>query len=203
MARIAKDEREEVIHATRRRLLDAAVVEFAGKGFDGANINQISLSAGFSKGTVYNYFPSKQALMLELIAHAGGLHVQYLSERVREVGGPKERLLRFFEAGFAFIEAYPAHARFLITTLYSPGAELQEAMYRAYQPMFRLVGEEILAPGIRQGLFRSVDVMATANLVMTVYLGTGSHVDAQGRVFMDPGQVADFVLHALQGSDER
>lgn len=198
MARIASDLREETQNATRQRLLDAAAEEFARKGFAEANINQISLAAGFAKGTVYNYFPSKQALMLALIAEAGGAHVQYITEYVLQVSDPVERLKRFYEAGFRFVEEYPARARFLLTTLYSPGKELQEAMYRAYQPMFRLVGEEIVAVGISQGQFRAVDPAATANMLMTLYLGTGSHVDEQGKVFMNPHQVADFALNALK-----
>ncbi len=198
MARIPKTERDEILQATRQRLLDAAAVEFARKGFAEANINHISEAAGFSKGTVYNYFASKQALMLALIAEAGGAHVRYITEQVRELSDPVQRLARFFEAGFRFVEEYPDQARFLITTLYSPGAELQEAMYQAYRPMFALVAQEIVAPGVEQGLFRPVDPLATANLLMTLYLGTGSHVDQQGRVYMDPRQVADFALNALK-----
>jgi len=34
--------------------------------------------------------------------------------------------------------------------------------------------------------------------LMTLYLGTGSNVDRQGKVFMDAHQVAEFALHALQ-----
>jgi AcrR family transcriptional regulator len=201
MPRFPENSREETLNATRQRLLDAATVEFAQKGFAEANINHISLAAGFSKGTVYNYFPSKQALMLALIAEAGGAHVAYVVDRVRELSEPAQRLVRFYEAGFAFIEEHPTRARFLITTLYSPGIELQQAMFQAYQPMFGLVAQEILAPGIAQGLFRVVDLAATTNLLMTIYLGTGSNVDSHGKVFMDPHQVADFTLHALQQAD--
>jgi AcrR family transcriptional regulator len=197
MARIPKTDREETLNATRQRLLEAALAEFARKGFAEANINHISEAAGFSKGTVYNYFSSKQALMLALVTEAGAVHVGYIEEQVRAVSDPAQRLVRFYEAGFRFVEEHPAQARFLITTLYSPGVELQEAMYRAYQPMFHLVAQEILAPGIEQGVFRAVDLLTTANLLMTVYLGTGSHVDEQGKVFMDPHLVADFALHAL------
>ncbi len=198
MARLSKTDREQILSSTRQRLLDAAAVEFARKGFAEANINEISLAAGFSKGTIYNYFASKQALLLALIADAGAQHVEYIAGQVRAGNDPKQRLFRFFEAGFRFVEEHPARARFLITTLYSPGVDLQEAMYRAYQPMFRLVAEEIIAPGIAQTLFREVDAPATANLLMTLYLGAGSHVDQQGKVFMDPRQVADFAFHALE-----
>ncbi|HEX3049568.1 MAG TPA: hypothetical protein VHP83_02855, partial [Aggregatilineaceae bacterium] len=139
-----------------------------------------------------------QALMLALIAEAGGAHVKYVTDRVLQVSEPVERLKRFYEAGFRFVEENPDRARFLLTTLYSPGKELQEAMYHAYRPMFRLVGQEIIAEGMAQGQFRAVDPSATANMLMTLYLGTGSHVDEQGKVYMDPQQVADFALNALK-----
>ncbi len=198
MPRIPKTEREETLQTTRRKLLDAAAEEFARKGFAEANINHISTASGFSKGTIYNYFESKQALVLALIAEAGALHVDYIAEQVRRESDPIRRLARFYQAGFRFVEEHPVYARFLINTLYSPGAELQAAMFHAYQPMFQLVAQDILAPGIEQGAIRRVDPVETANLLMTIYLGTASHVDEQGKVFMNPQKVADFVLHALR-----
>ena len=50
-------------------------------------------------------------------------------------------------------------------------------MYKAYFPMFQLVGQDILAAGIEQGIFRQVDPVSTAGLIMTIYLGTGSQVN--------------------------
>ena len=44
-------------------LLDAAMKVFAEKGFAGAKMDDIARVAGVSKGTVYLYFPSKDALM--------------------------------------------------------------------------------------------------------------------------------------------
>jgi AcrR family transcriptional regulator len=197
MARISKSNREEFMETTRQHLLDAAAVEFAHKGFNGANINDISLAAGLAKGTIYNYFESKHALMMALITDAGEKHVRYISEGVLSVGDPSHRLKLFFENGFQFIEQNPSRSRFLITTLYSSEVEFQKAMFLAYQPMFWLVNQEILLPGIKQGIFREIDPVDTATLLMTVYLGTSSNVDLAGKVFMDPKQVADFMLHAL------
>ena len=44
----------------RQRLLEAAAREFAAKGLSGARIDDISLAAGLAKGTIYNYFDSKE-----------------------------------------------------------------------------------------------------------------------------------------------
>jgi len=57
----------ETRQATYDRLLRVAASEFAQLGFEQANINTIAERAGLGKGTIYLYFPSKQALFLALL----------------------------------------------------------------------------------------------------------------------------------------
>ncbi len=64
--------------------------------------------------------------------------------------------------------------------------------------MFRLVAEEILAPGIEQGVFRRMETSSISQMIMTFYLGTASNVDKTGKPQLDPGKVADFVLNAIR-----
>jgi AcrR family transcriptional regulator len=54
----------------RARLLAAAAQEFARAGFERANVDGISLAAGYAKGTIYNYFPSKEELFLAVVEEA-------------------------------------------------------------------------------------------------------------------------------------
>lgn len=53
----------------RERLLAAAAAEFAERGLGGAKVDDISLAAGLAKGTIYNYFDSKEHVFREVIAH--------------------------------------------------------------------------------------------------------------------------------------
>ncbi len=53
--------------AKRRQILEGAREIFMREGFDGASMNDITRAAGVSKGTVYAYFPSKEALFEALI----------------------------------------------------------------------------------------------------------------------------------------
>src|SRR6266516_6288207 len=55
---------------TRARLLAAAAQEFGRAGFERANVDAISLAAGYAKGTIYNYFPSKEELFLAVVEEA-------------------------------------------------------------------------------------------------------------------------------------
>jgi AcrR family transcriptional regulator len=59
-----------VKETTRARLLAAAAHEFARAGFERANVDAISLAAGYAKGTIYNYFPSKEDLFLAVVEEA-------------------------------------------------------------------------------------------------------------------------------------
>ena len=55
---------------TRLQLLTAAAEEFARAGFERASVDAISLAAGYAKGTIYNYFPSKEELFLAVVEEA-------------------------------------------------------------------------------------------------------------------------------------
>lgn len=48
--------------ATRRRILDAAIAEFASHGIAGARIDRIAAAAGSNKALIYKYYESKDRL---------------------------------------------------------------------------------------------------------------------------------------------
>lgn len=198
MPRFRQAEREEALLETRQRLLNAALAVFASQGYGGANINQISEQAGFAKGTIYNYFASKHDLMLALLERIATDHFAFVRAQVDEALRPAQRLEQFFAAGFAYVADHPAEARVMITTLYGSDMAFQERLFQLYQPMFGLVAQNILAQGMAQGDFRALNPVATATLLMTLYLGSSSRVDEQGKPYLDPAQVADFALRALR-----
>jgi AcrR family transcriptional regulator/flavodoxin len=198
MPRFKTDEQEQMRSETRQRLLNAATVEFARVGYDRANIDKISKAAGFAKGTVYNYFESKRALMLDLIDLIAASHFEFVAQLVTEETGPVSRLHRFFEAGFEWTAENLPQGRVMITTLNGPDEEFKVHMFHAYGPMFQLVANEILAPGVEGGQFRKMDPASTAGMIMTIYLGFGTTVNDQGRPNVAPIQISDFVLNALR-----
>lgn len=53
--------------AKYRQILNGAREVFLSHGYDGASMDQIAKTAGVSKGTLYVYFPGKEALFRELI----------------------------------------------------------------------------------------------------------------------------------------
>ena len=51
-------------------VLDAALAVFTEKGFAAAKVEEVARRAGVSKGTVYLYFPSKEALIEGIVRRA-------------------------------------------------------------------------------------------------------------------------------------
>src|SRR5438045_242413 len=58
---------------TRKRLLEAAGRKFAEKGFDAANVREITEAARTSPASVNYHFRSKEHLYVEAVRHAAGI----------------------------------------------------------------------------------------------------------------------------------
>ena len=70
--------------SSREALLDAAVAEFASKGYERATVAGIAARAGVTTGAVYGHFRSK----LELLLEAVGLDtVEAFTRQSFEIGG--------------------------------------------------------------------------------------------------------------------
>lgn len=87
----------------RRKLLETAARHFAHHGLERANINTIAIEAGFAKGTVYNYFPSKEELFAAVLAegarraverYASSVHGQSVREQLRALVAADLSVLR-------------------------------------------------------------------------------------------------------------
>ena len=198
MARYKEEERIKIKEKTRQQLLAAAAIEFAANGFHGTNVNSISLRAGYAKGTVYNHFKRKRDLMSELILEIAASHLAFVSARVRSQRSADKRLHQFFEAGSDFVESNLPHAQVMVNNVFGPDPEFRLEMYKAYLPMFDLVGVDIISRGVEQRIFRSVDITSSAAMIMNFYLGVASQVDDLGRPWIPPRQVADFILKGLR-----
>jgi AcrR family transcriptional regulator len=98
VARISAAMKEQV----RGRLLETAAAQFAEKGLDGTNVDSVAVGAGFGKGTVYNYFASKEELFAEVLAEGCRQAVQRYASVPRE-GSVRECLLALAAADVAVL----------------------------------------------------------------------------------------------------
>ena len=62
-----KKPRQDRSVATVDAILDATARVLTTTGYDRASTNRVAMAAGVSVGSLYQYFPSKEALVLALI----------------------------------------------------------------------------------------------------------------------------------------
>lgn len=75
-------------------ILDAALLLFGERGYAGTRLEDVARQAGVSKGTVYLYFESKEALFQAVVRNKVGAAITEVTETVRQHTGTSEALLR-------------------------------------------------------------------------------------------------------------
>lgn len=63
MPRIKDDQREALSESRRHQILDAAIRVWVERGFHQATVEEIARASGLAKGTLYLYFPNKEAIL--------------------------------------------------------------------------------------------------------------------------------------------
>ena len=98
-------------------ILNAALNEFSLHGFEGARMEDVARAAKVSKGTVYLYYPTKQALFEALVMRDIVPRVEMASGFLTGYDGPIEpALMRMVEIAAMAIEAgtLPVYPQLLI-----------------------------------------------------------------------------------------
>jgi AcrR family transcriptional regulator len=103
-----------------RHIARVAARLFAAHGFDATPVRTIVEAAGVTKPTLYYHFGSKEGLARALLTVPMTGLVHALEAIAGEEGDPVERLVRTFEAHFAFCREEPDRARFFFALVFGP-----------------------------------------------------------------------------------
>lgn len=109
-------------HQTRRAIVDAALKLFRDKGFDRTTTRDIAARAGIATGTLFNYFPSKEAVALDSVRTA--LNAAEDDFRSVAAGGEtlEERLFAFIMVGLHRLKPHRGYLGSALETALSPFA---------------------------------------------------------------------------------
>jgi AcrR family transcriptional regulator len=183
--------------ATRQRILEVAAALFARSGFHGTSTRDIAREVGIRQPSLFHHFPSKQAMLAELLER----DLRPALDRIRchrtAKAGAGTRLYAYLIADVAALTSSRFDARglysdeVLIETDLAPQRLLRQELHNETR---RLIQE-----GIDSGEFRPIDTafaqqVITGMLLDTIRL-TGTHL--ADHLSDRPQEVADFVLLGL------
>jgi len=144
---------------TRAAILSASTKLFAEKGFIGASISDIAEIVGVSKSSIYHYFPSKEAILHDLIDSFAQEVDQLIKTASKNKLNPKAILTEFAEILMRHQDAVR-----LAPTL-MPGApeEIRDILLKQHKNMLKL-----LIPGVptKEKLMRGM--LALTGVIMSI-----------------------------------
>lgn len=114
----------------RRQLLDVACGVFAARGFHATSMDDVAAAAGVTKPVLYQHFPSKRALFIELLEDVGHQLLERLAEATAPATSGRERVEAGFTAYFRFVTSNESAFRVLFGAAARNDAEFTEIVER-------------------------------------------------------------------------
>ena len=149
-----KNLREQKKQMFRQRILDAASLQFENKGFSETSISDIMKAAGLGVGTFYNYFESKEELLLTLLKELA----DKVENAVEEGEKAKLNSLQLLEHACKVMTKLLDENRFVLPLFLSASEHSDKPDLlptRKYTPTFKPVFEVILKRGQQNGEIRT------------------------------------------------
>lgn len=168
----AKAGRRRLSPQRRRELiLDGAMQVFAERGYEAASMAEIARAAGITPAVIYDHFPSKAALQIELLESQTAELLSHVGAALEGASDdPTERMRVGVDAFFGFVEEHRFTWRILFR---DPPSDPEVAV-----------------------VYLQLERQATAGIAAFIEMGAG---DALAR-YPDPAQAAEMFAEALKAA---
>lgn len=184
---------------TRDRILEAAFSCFSQRSFHDVKIADVARAAGVGKGTVYEYFSSKEDLHEELFRYLTGHYLARMQENIAGCGGAVEKLRRLY---ISHMEMYQEilerdGGMLLIDEMMRAG---RSGALKEHGARIQAVVREVLEQGVEEGAFRRDLDPDTALLPILIgFLVLGHRVCARQEEWLSPSadQYLDLLLRGI------
>lgn len=153
----------------REQIIEAATKVFARDGLQKGRIDDIAQEAGIGKGTVYEYFRSKEELFEAIVEGVIHQSIELVNSVLEAEGSPRIRLERFLHEMLDVMAHYDEEI-ILMTEIWAQGARGHwhgggSALVEMYHELHAKV-KAILKDGIDTGEFREMNLDGVASLLL-------------------------------------
>lgn len=149
---------------TKQDLLAAARRVLAEKGYHNTKIIDIAAAADIGVGTFYLYYPTKDAVFLELVEETARLLKEELDQARSAVTGAVEKMRAANQAFFHFAEKH----RDLLKIIFGHGNTFNELLRQVYATFVADSVDRIME-GIKSAEFRPLPPQIIANSLVGMF----------------------------------
>ncbi|MGB7413479.1 MAG: TetR/AcrR family transcriptional regulator [Thermosynechococcaceae cyanobacterium] len=165
--------------AKQQAILDAAIAVFSRQGYHAAKMADIAVEAGMGKGTLYEYFPTKEALPKAIFnLFFAGLDTQLLALQRSDLK-PIETVIAGIRLNFTDIDEYAAITPLCFELLGSKALNQALGLSEYFEDWLEQLSQFFvyaIVSGQRSGQVNpNVDVRAFARMLVSALDGMGLH----------------------------
>ncbi len=167
------------------------------KGYHETTISHIAKAAGIGKGTIYEYFASKEELVASMVIHNLETQRQKTLEKLGKAVSAEDKLRIMGEADIEGALGLMRTMKLLQTLKSFDHCQVKEEVFELMRERYLLV-EEIMREGMTQGVFDLENPRHGAMLFLGTMNNTLMSNHFGGSLSIDPQEVLEFVLHKLK-----
>jgi TetR/AcrR family fatty acid metabolism transcriptional regulator len=164
-------------NAKKEEILHAAMQVFARKGVVKTKIVDIAESAGIGKGTIYEYFRSKEEIFAAAFQSFFGNIEKGVIEAMNVTDDPIEKLKNLIEVSFSNVMETGGEFHSIIMDFWAEGIRnkddqvLQILDLNFIYSEYRKLITEILLDGMEKGVFRPIDIQVISSMFIAALDG--------------------------------
>ena len=169
MAPRTEEQFEEIRNEKMKLIMDTALEAFARDGYESTSISTIAKSAGISKGLMYNYFPSKVALLQRIIMEGMDVFMQFLHvEDKNQI--TKEELIQFIDGNLESLKENTDYYRLYFSLIFQP--KVFYLLGDDFMVIFKQLVEKFVLYFTQQG---EKNPYGKARFILAIFDGVGIH----------------------------
>lgn len=185
---------------SRKKIINAAMDVFSGKGYAKANIREIAKIAGISVGGIYLYFKNKEELYKSLINDKMldiGSKLEMTAGRTESA---TETLSKFLKL---HLENALKHKEFILLHIREHGFTFGVNEKKQFFRNQRELIERIIRRGICSGEFRNCNAKDMAKIIMGSLRGIVLSMALDEDVHVTPKMLNEFIFNGLLKSTKK
>jgi AcrR family transcriptional regulator len=183
-------------------MLAYARVLFWKKGYNGTSMRDIAKAYGCRPSNIYNFFPSKEALLYEVLLD----EMEYIVNPIRHLEddtsmSPVEQLRLLFENHIKLTLGYRRTSKLLIDTALGNLSRDKRTRIVGLRDAYDSILRRVIQRGIDSGDFAEVDVELAAFSIASMVVRSRLWFSPRGRVSVDEfiDFIFEFTLNGLCG----
>lgn len=200
MPRIRAASIEEHKIRTRREILGAAAALFRAEGYTDTNLGEIAAYVGIGRTTLYDYFPDKESILVELVEDRLPAVVEGMLSELPVGLSHRERLSELLVRGITYVSTDDDLGSMIMRELPRLSRRSQQRIGRAHDRLSEEI-TRICRDGIETGEFRSFDPEDAGRIVSALMMSASSGLlrdaDAKARMHEIADTVVRFVFDGL------